>query len=287
MLTQLRHQFDVVSETSELERYELLVLPDAIPVNASLGKRLRAYLKRGGKLLATGTSGLSTDGTRLLLPELGIRLIGASPFTATYIRFAKSGAPGAPASDHVMYERGTRVIATAGTQVLAKVVEPYFERTWDHFSSHNQTPGDKLSRYAAATVRGRVAYISYPIFSAFATHGNYPYRLLVQQVLDQLLPEPLLRVAAPTSTEATVMQQGRRTIVHLLNYCPERRTKSIDIVEDIVPLFNVPISLRLAQRPKFVHLAPTRTGLIFDFRGNRVEVVVPEVHGHAMVVFEK
>jgi len=27
------------------------------------------------------------------------------------------------------------------------------------------------------------------------------------------------------------MPQGRRTVVHLLNYCPERRTKTIDIVE--------------------------------------------------------
>jgi len=286
LLTQLRHQFDVVGEASDLEHYELLVLPDAIPVNARLAKRLRAYIKQGGKLLATGTSGLSADGTQSLLPELGIKPLGTSPFTTTYIRFGKAIAPGVPASDHVMYERGIRVTAQTGTQVLAKIVEPYFERTWDHFSSHNQTPGDKLSRYAAATVRGRVAYISYPIFSAFATHGNYPYRLLVQQVLDQLLPEPLLRVAAPTSTEVTVMQQNRRTIVHLLNYCPERRTKTIDIIEDIVPLANVPVSLKFVKRPKVVYLAPTREGLIFDIRGDRVDVVVPEVRGHAMLVFE-
>ena len=287
LLTQLRHQFDVVSEASDFERYELLVLPDAIPVNPQLAKRLRAYLKQGGKLLATGTSGLSADGTELILPELGIQPLGASPFTSTYIRFGNTIARGVPASDHVMYDRGTRVTAKAGTQVLAKIVEPYFERTWDHFSSHNQTPGDKLSRYAAATLRGQVAYISYPIFSSFATHGNYPYRLLVQKVLDLLLPEPLLRVEAPTSAEATVMQQGRRTIVHLLNYCPERRTRNIDIVEDIVPLYNVPLSLKFAQRPKYVYLAPSRDGLIFDIRGNRVDVVVPEVRGHTMVVFEK
>ena len=275
LLTQLRHQFDVVNDTSPLERYELLILPDAIPVSPTLAKRLRAYLKQGGKLLATGTSGLSADGTKVLLPELGIKPAGLSPYTTTYFR-CNDG-------DHVMYERGVRVTSP---HTIGRIVEPYFERTWDHFSSHFQTPGDKLTRYAAATLHRNVGYISYPIFGAYATHGNYPYRLLVKSLLDQLLPEPLLRLEAPTGTEATVMRQGRRTIVHLLSYCPERRTRNIDIIEDIVPLYHVPISLKCAHRPKFVYLAPSREGLLFEVRGDRVDVVVPEVRGHAMIVFE-
>lgn len=275
LLTQLRHQFDVVNETSPLESYELVILPDAIPVSPTLAKRLQAYLKQGGKLLATGTSGLSADGKKLLLPELRIKPAGLSPFTTTYFR--------CNGGDHVMYDQGVRVTSS---HTIVRIVEPYFERTWDHFSSHNQTPGDKLTRYAAATLHGNVGYISYPIFGAYATHGNYPYRLLVKSLLDQLLPEPLLRLEAPTGTEATIMRQGRRTIVHLLNYCPERRTRNIDIIEDIVPLYNVPISLKCAHPPKFVYLAPNREGLIFDVRGNRVDVVVPEVRGHAMIVFE-
>ncbi|MCY3020491.1 MAG: beta-galactosidase, partial [Planctomycetota bacterium] len=169
---------------------------------------------------------------------------------------------------------------------LARVVEPYFDRSWRHFSSHNQTPHDRLSRYSAAVRKGRVAYIAYPIFSAFANHGNYPCRLLVRNVLDLLLPEPLLRVEAPTSTETTVMRQGRRTIVHLLQYCPERRTPGLDIVEDIVPLADVPLSLKLARRPGKVYLAPSGRAVGFSYENGRVKVRVPEVRGHQMVVFE-
>ena len=36
MLTQLKHQFDVVNADSDLDRYNLLILPDAIPVDAGL-----------------------------------------------------------------------------------------------------------------------------------------------------------------------------------------------------------------------------------------------------------
>jgi hypothetical protein len=279
MLTQLKHQFDVVSEATDLRLYELVILPDALPLSAGLIKKLRAYIKQGGAILATGTSGLE-------LPELGVKHLGPSPFAATYIRFGAEISHGVPDSDHIMYERGQRILAGKGTRVLARVVEPYFDRAWNHFCSHNQTPGDKLSRYPAATQNGRCAYIPYPIFSAYAAHGNYPYRLLVAALLNRLLPAPLLCVAAPTSTEATVMRQKNRTIVHLLQYCPERRTNKLDLIEDIVPLHNVPVSLQLERAPKSVYLAPDRDPLAFSYRQGRCDVTVPEVRGHAMIVFE-
>lgn len=287
MLTQLRHQFDVLCEaTEDLGRYELLILPDSMRVSADLAKRLQAYLRKGGRLLATGTSGLSADGKELLLPELGVRPAGMSPFTATYVRFGKRIAADVPPSDHVVYDRGVRVAAGKGAATLARVVEPYFERAWNHFCSHKQTPGDKVSRYAAAVLNGRAAYICYPIFAAFAEHGNYPLRLLVRNVLNLLLSRPLLRVAGPTGVEATVMRQGRRTVVHLLSYAPERRTKTFDVVEDIVPLHDVPLSLKLDKAPRRAYLAPGREPLKFDYADGYVKVVLPVVAGHAMAVFE-
>ena len=286
MLMQLKHQFDLVSETSDLERYELLILPDALQINAGLLKRLQAYTTRGGALLATGASGLTPDGAQLLLPELGVIPQGRSPFSTTYIRFSQAFKADVPDSDHVMYERGLRVTADEDTHTLACVVEPYFERAWDHFCSHNQTPGDKLTHWAAATLRGRAAYISYPIFRAFATHGNYPYRMLVKNILDMLLPDPMLRVDAPTGAEATVTRQDEKTIVHLLYYSPERRAKDLDVVEDIVPLYDVALSLKLATIPQIVYLAPERTRLDFEYTNGRANVVVPEIRGHAMIVFE-
>ena len=138
-------------------------------------------------------------------------------------------------------------------------------------------------------LNGRVAYVAFPVFGAFAAHGNVPYRLLVRNLLAHLLPDPLLRVTAPTSTEATVTRQGHeagRTIVHLLQYCPERRTPTLDLVEDVVPIHDVPVSLKLAKAPKSVYLAPDRTPVKFTYANGRAEVVVPEVNGHAMVVFE-
>ncbi len=286
LLTQLKHQFDVVDFGSDLERYELLVLPDRIPVDKASARRLRTYLDRGGRLLVSGESGLDATQTATTLAALPIKPLGMSPFSSTYVRFGESVAAGVAPSDHIMYDRSVRVVPARGGKTVAGVVEPYFERGWRHFSSHAQTPGDKLSRYAAAVLSRQVAYIAYPVFAGFAAHGNLHLRQLVGNLIDKLLPAPLLRLRAPSSTEATVMRQRGRTIVHLLQYCPERRAENRDIVEDIVPLRDVAMSLRLERQPRKAYLAPELAPLQITWRRGRAEVVVPEVTGHAMVVFE-
>jgi hypothetical protein len=286
MLMQLKHQFDIISEDDNLSAYRLIILPDALSISDALRRKLRAYLKAGGALLATGTSALASDGATLLLPELKIKPLGMSPFTTTYIRFGRELSADIPPTDHVMYERGVRVTADKGAQALAHVVEPYFERTWDHFSSHFQTPPHRLTRFAAATVSRRAAYISFPIFRAFARHGNAPFRMLVRNMVNLLLPEPLVRIDAPTGTEVSVMRQDKRTIVHVLHYSPERRAKDLDLVEDIVPLRDVPISIRLEHPPLSAYLAPQRQALRWRFANGRCELTIPEVRGHAMVILE-
>lgn len=283
MLQQLRHQFDLVTPDSDFGRYELILLPDEVDVDRDLAVKIRQYLKDGGKLLATGMSGLSDDGSKLLLPELGIRPQGMSPFQTTYLRFGREVGQDVPPTDHVMYERGVRALPAAGAKVLATVVEPYFDRTWDHFSSHAQTPADRATRFPAAVHKGSTAYISFPIFTAFAQHGNYPYRLLVRNVLNRLLDEPLLEASGPVSLETTVMKQGRRTIVHLLYYVPEGK---LDVVEDVIDLQNVEVSLRTSRRPRQVRLVPQEKPIDFRYVGGRVHFVVDRLHGHQMIVLE-
>ena len=273
MLMQLKHQFDVINAHSDFDRYAVLILADEVKVDATLARRLRAFVKRGGKLLISGQPPAE------LAKDTGVKNSGESPFTTTYIRLGTT--------NYVMYERGWRAKPTGGATVLAKVVEPYFERTYKHFCSHHQTPyRPQTSPYAAAIQKGHIITIPYPIFRAYATHGNLPCRDLVKLCLDRLLPEPLLTVTGPSTLEATVMKQKKRTIVHLLHAIAERRTQTLDIIEDLIPLYNLPLSLRLPTRPRRVYLAPTKTPVAFDYKDGCVGLQMPEVAGHQMVVFE-
>jgi hypothetical protein len=53
-----------------------------------------------------------------------------------------------------------------------------------------------------------------------------------------------------------------------------------------VPLYDVPLSLKLDKAPGKVYVAPDRRELLCEYAAGRARVVVPEVMGHAMVVFE-
>ncbi len=283
LLMQIKQQFDFLHGESDLTPYRLLILPDSIPVDEKLRERLSAYLRDGGALLATGTSGLNPEATALTVPELPVQPQGLSPFTTTYMRSQPPFDDKVPASDHVVYPRGARVLPVDGAETVARVVEPYFERAWDHFSSHRQTPADRLTDYAAAVVKGRVGYVNFPLFSMYAGYGNYTCRTLLEILLARLLPEPLLRVDGPVGVEASLTRQPGREIVHLLFYPALYGA----IIEDIVPLHNLPVALRMARKPQQVMLVPEKVALPFDYADGYCRFTVPELRGHAMIAVEE
>jgi len=187
---------------------------------------------------------------------------------------------------HFFYEQGSAVKALPGTTVLARIWKSYFDRNYLHFSSHQQTPFEKPSDYVAVAQRGNVVYISSPIFRTYAQHSYAVHRQLVGNCIRRLLPNPLIKAEAPSTAQITVTEQERRRMVHVLHYAAERRAPDIDIVEDVVPLVNLKLALRLGERPRQVYLAPQRQSLKFDYADEYAQVVVPAVDGHQIVVFE-
>ncbi|MCP4644605.1 MAG: hypothetical protein GY851_29445 [bacterium] len=286
-LQQLRHQFDLLPSTGPIRSYDLIIVPESVKIDFALRRKLATYLKNGGTLLVSGDAALDERG-KPVLPELGIRPHGLSPYTVTYLRPDRSTAAGLPQSDFVMYEQGYRFTLAKTAKSLCRVVEPYFERGYDTFCSHGQTPPAKLSRYAAAVLGKNTVTFSMPIFSAYGLHGNLEYRDLLGKCIDLLLPEPLIRDEGPGHLEATVLRKGKRTIVHLISFYPANRTESgqPEIIEDAFPLVDMPLSVRLDKKPKRVVLAPEDREVPFRYAKGRAEVRVTCTAGHTMVVFD-
>ncbi|MCX7048893.1 MAG: beta-galactosidase trimerization domain-containing protein [Candidatus Sumerlaeota bacterium] len=287
-LQQLQQQFDLLPPSANFENYELVIAPENIRMDKALAKKLSQYLKSGGALLVSGGAALATD-NKPALPELGIESAGASPYTTTYLRLDGAIAKGITDTDHVMYEPGFRMTpakSAKGAKVLCRVVEPYFERAYNHFCSHRQTPPDKLSRWAAIVQNGQAITFSVPIFTAYGSHGNIPYRQILAACIERLLPRPLIRCEGPAHLETSVLRKGRSVIAHLISYCPARRVENLDIVEEPFPLVDMPLAVRFSAKPRRIILAPSGKELPFDYKDGyaRLRVTVPD--GHAMVVVE-
>lgn len=286
MLLEAHYQFDVVDSGMDWSRYQVVILPDKIRLTPALQEKLRSYLAEGGQVIASHLSGLAADRQEFTLPELGVRYLGEARYSPDYVVPGPEIQAGVLPAEHVMFDRGLEVEAVDGTESLADVWHPYFNRTYAHFCSHRHTPVEKRSDFPAVVATERTVYFAHPIFSSFMRHGVRTYKLLVLNALQRLLPEKLVETNAPTTAHISLARQEGRTIAHVIHYIPEQRYREIQTIEEAIPLHDVELRVRLDAEPARVYLAPDGTNLPFTWAEGRVEVTVPRVEGHAMVVFE-
>jgi hypothetical protein len=278
-------QFDIIDWEEPLENYRLLVFPDIVRFDAERTGKVQAFLAGGGAVILTGRSGFEPDSGRFAL-DLGFESEGESPYTATYLRVGDKLDRGLMKTDYVSYDRGMRIVAGDTCETLIQVVEPYFERSWAHFMSHQQTPPDRLSKYAGAIRSGNAIYFSDPLFHSYKTHGNQVYKQLIANAVSLLLGRRLVESDLPSTARVTVCDQKDRRVVHLLHYPAERRSQ-IDIIEDVIPLYDKTVELKCDFVPSRVYLAPSKKAAEFTCSGGVVKVLVHEINGHQMVVLER
>ena len=300
MLQEAGHQFDIVDSQSDFSGYKVLILPDDIPVDAALKSNIDTYLAGGGSLIASFESGMNAEKSEFVLDAFGVNLVDEGPRDrfgelvrgrvyergdyCEYIVPQGEIGVGLPPTEHVIYIRGTAVSAEADATVLADITSSLFDRTYEHFCSHRQTPSSGQSAGAAVVRKGNAIYFSSPIFTQYYHLAPQWCRTLFLNALEMLLPEPVVRHGGPSTLEVTYNGQtarGRR-VLYLLHYIPIRRSK-IDIIEDVIPIYNVPLSIRADKTIHSVRLAPS--GQVIDFQSVdvRVKFTVPEVIGHQMI----
>lgn len=129
-------------------------------------------------------------------------------------------------------------------------------------------------------------YIASAVFGAYIEHGYRVYRDLVQNCMELLLKDKLVVSDLPMTAEVTLMQQQNRLILHILHYIPQRTARRIDVLEEVIPLYNREVSVKVAHKPVTVHIAPEQQTVEFTYRNNYVHFTVPEIRGHQMVVIE-
>ena len=92
-------------------------------------------------------------------------------------------------------------------------------------------------------------------------------------------------MAAPARWKScsTSSRRHNRLVLHLLHYIPIRRSRQIDIIEDVIPVYDVPVSVCVDNAIQSVKLAPEGEPLDFRVAGGRLEFTVPRVQGHQII----
>ena len=291
ILTEAQAQFDFVDFDMDLSRYKLLICPDIIRMSAREATIIDAYVASGGKLLITGESGLSEEGYGTYLSNLPASVVGPAPFNPNYLKVEPVIGEGVFDTEHIMYDGGLQINPSIDATSLAEVWNPYFNRTWDHFSSHAQTPAEKPAGYPGVVINNNIAMIAYPVFTMYRQHGNRFYKQLVLNTIEQLLPKSLWMISSnlPSSADITLNYQPQhdRYILHLLHYPHTRKNEAIDIIEDIYPLHDITIDVKLPEGYAKAVTAPEGTALQAERHGDTLRIQLPKLTGHQMISIER
>ena len=97
-----------------------------------------------------------------------------------------------------------------------------------------------------------------------------------------------MEATLPAQGVMTLMRQPERgrLVAHLLYASPVKRGNGVEVIEDIIPLHDIALTLRVEQPVKRVYLAPQMEEIPLMREGDKVCVYVPRVECHQMVVFE-
>lgn len=285
MLTEGHYLFDIVDTEADFQGYKVLVLPDDVTVWPELSAKIGTFMKQGGKVLASGRSGLNPAGDVFEL-DLGVRRVSANPYCPDYFR--PHFTPGAllPAA-FVMYSEGQRIELLASGTALGLREDPYFNRDVFTFSSHLHTPSSQGGGSPGMVHSAGGIYIAWNVFSDYADNGHLILKEMVLHALSLLLPEPVLSTSLPSQGIVTLQQQKKqgRYVNHLLYAAPVKKGR-VEVIEDIVTLHDITVTLRLPVPVKRIYLAPGNKDLSFTEKDGQVTYIVPSLNNHQIVVAE-
>jgi len=274
--------FDVVDLYSDFSPYKVLILPDEERITPDLRQKLDAFVAAGGKLLATGKSGLYKDKDEFAY-DLGAQYVGTSELSPCYF-VPEFEMDGIFKSSYVMFGAAECI---TGDTVLGWRQEPYFNRTAEHFCSHRHTPYCPEIKGPGMTQGEHGIYVAWPVFEEYAQNGHLIAKRMIEYALDRLLNgNKTLRTSLGAQGIVTLMKQGSRYINHLLYAVPVTRGKNIQIIEDIQPIYDTAVTVKLPQKINRVYLAPQMTDIPYTQAGDSVSYTVPKINCHQMVILE-
>lgn len=286
ILLEGHYLFDVIDIEADLSSYKVLILPDEIIANEQLKSKVSAFLASGGKLLATGRSGLALDGTGLEW-DFGVKWHGAAASRPSYFQ-PQFELPSLRSASFVMYTAAQDVSLTEKGTLLGSREDAYFNRDLFTFCSHQHTPSNQHAAGAGMAEGADGIYLAWHVFEDYAVKGSLHLKEMVVYALDRLLQCKTLRTSLPAQGITTLQAQTgeNRWINHLLYAAPVKRGQNIEIIEDLPAIIDTEVSIAVPKPVDQVYLAPQRTALPFTQVDGIVRYTVPLWSCHQMVVLQ-
>jgi hypothetical protein len=286
MLLELHEDF-LIADEHNLDQFDLVIIPGSPVLTDNQAELMNFWVKKGGRIIVFGKGALDISEKKFIL-DVGAEYLRPSDYSFDYTIVSPEIGKEIVSTPFLNYEAGMLVRPVSGT-VLANIREPYFNRTYQSYSSHRETPYKlENSGYPAVVQNGNVIFFAHPLDRLYYHHGVRLHRQLFNNAIDLLYKTPVLQVAnLPSCGRVNLLKQEKehRYVVHML-YSPALQRGEVQVIEDFLPVPGVEITVNVPEKVKKVYQVPDGSYLNFRREGNRIMVKVPAFTMHTGIVLE-
>ena len=268
-LLQVMHlEYDVIETSETLSRYACVILPDCVRLTDKDKAALTAFTANGGKIIASYDS---------VFDALGIRKLEPSAFDRDYIKCRVEDFVTPFLSYSAAYK------TESDGECLAEVYEPYFSRTFGHYSGHKNTPyHTEPASYPALVKRGNVLYFAHPIFKAYNQSGNYVLEKYAENAISAFYDKMIETKELPSCGRVRLREGDGFLALHVL-YAPPVNRGNVCLLPDFPKLHDVEIRVKTDKRILSAVTRPDGEPVPFTQDGDRVILHLPPFRMHTLV----
>ncbi|MBR2365207.1 MAG: alpha-L-fucosidase, partial [Lentisphaeria bacterium] len=288
MLTELKYQCDAITPSSAgWEKYKVLIFADRVIFTEEILAKVRAHLAKGGKIIATGKSGIAPDGKSFPLEGWPLAEPGEGKYDPLYFhpegRFAQ-GLQDMPLS---LYAKGISAAPAPGAAMEMRCVKAFFNKGFDGIRTSWYCPPEGKTSTPFIAVKGNIVCITGNFFEGYYNRCPYQLKLLMGNIMNDLLPDPVFKHEnLPSFARVFVQKKDGNNLVHLLAYTPELRGAAIALEEKSY-LVDSRISLYTGEgKVKKVRSCPDGEEFAFSVENGYCSVTIPLIHGYKLLSFE-
>ena len=284
ILLEAQFDFDFVND-GDFNRFDTVIVPAGVIANDEEVEKINEFTKRGGRLLLIGDA-LIKDGRHQV--NTGITSIEKSPYDSDFIMSRIAGAVELPTSPFLSYMPAP-ICKADGAEVHAELYPPLFNRTYGAFTGHRNTPyGKDCEKHPALTRLSNTVFMAHDVGTLYATWGMLNYRdYLISALKDLLGYEPITRVTLGSSGRVTTQHQSdkRRYSINLTYAAPKKRGMA-EIIDEITPIYDIKISMRMPKAAKKVLVPLKGEELEFKYENGEISFTLPKLWCHESIVIE-
>jgi len=283
ILSENQIDFDLIVNNN-FSDYDTVIFSEGARLDPEGVEALKKYISLGGKILLMADALLEDESFSI---DFGIKYLGCPKFDCDYI-YPTSEAMPLPEAP-MLSNLPSHIVSVARGEVLAEAMDPYFSRTIGHFCGHKNTPHNKNSEKRPAIIKnGNTVYLAHPLARQYYEFGSVYHKRYFIEALSTVYKGPKIKVEGLYSegrVSAIKQADKNRYSINLAYASPSRRGAA-EIIEDIVPLYNVKIKASLPEKIKKAYLPLSGEQLSFKVENGVVELTLPRLLCHETILLE-